>query len=591
MSSAHAVSKHHSSKKSIGLVALMVLSSLGGILLAPTASASVSGDYEITTSISPRPDIYMTAWDPVSIEVQVTNTGFFYNTESRSIEWFVCEGFQTEANCYNDREDYGIGSIESLPVGASINYTFIQSFNSYGDEGPYTLVYRFIDSDTVTSNDVAIYNFNLARKLVDVSIDEQDPISQLENLAEYNGKYILNTDTDYQMSMDGIVSSCGACGLEADLGWKLFDSFGVERANSSTTYTDLPNWGKVAFNRDLPVLNFDSEGVYTMQFGILDSVGTPSGDMNSFNDYQSVEVVFDDTVDLQISSMFPINAPTSAEYFYGNDSVAVTISNLGNHTVVEPLVRFTVMDLDETTESEEDCLPSEIIPGDEYTCVFDLNEEGDKKLRVFVSEALNEGLDAKPADNVLNVQAQVIVGDINPIIEQSNFYGTYNTADNITFSARVSSTAAGPLTYKWYRAGIQLIAEGQEVTIPASDLGLGDHFVQIRAFDSLNNLESATTLITVFNSTDISQGDWMTGSAVTRTHAKGVVEYDYPLAGVNYGPGAGLEALLRFSIDVVPTTEEPSAGMDWMEFDINLTKLIPDNVPRGKHCNTPVIGI
>ena len=38
------------------------------------------------------------------------------------------------------------------------------------------------------------------------------------------------------------------------------------------------------------------------------------------------------------------------------------------------------MDLDEQTESEEDCLPSEIIPGDEFTCIFDLNEEGDKKL-------------------------------------------------------------------------------------------------------------------------------------------------------------------------------------------------------------------
>ena len=580
MSSAHAVSKRHSSKKSIGLVALMILSSLGGILLAPTASASVSGDYEITTSISPRPDIYMSAWDPVYIEVQVKNSGFFYNSESRSLEWFVCEGFQTETDCYNDREDYGIGSIEPLAIGASLNYSFNQPFNSFGDEGPYTLIYRFIDSDTVTSNDVAIFNFNLAQKLVDVSIDEQDPISQLENLAEYNGKFILNTDTDYVMSMDGIVSSCGSCGLEADLGWKLVDSFGVELANSSTTYTSLPNWGAVAFTRDLPALNFDSEGTYTMHFGILDSIGTPSGDMNSFNDLQSVEVVFDDTVDLQISSMFPLNSPTSADYFYGNDSVAVTISNLGNHSVVGPLVRFTVMDLDEQIESEEDCFPTEIVPGEVETCIFDLNELGDKKLKVFVSEALNEGVDAKPSDNILNAQAEVIVGEINPIIEQSNFYGTYNTADNITFTARTLPTAAGPLTYKWYRAGIQLIAEGQEVTVPASQLGLGDHFIQIRAYDSLNNLESATTLITVFNSTDISQGDWMNGSAVTRTHAKGVVEYDYPLAGVNYGPGVGLEALIRMSIDVVSTTEEPSAGMDWMEFDINLTKIIPDNVPR-----------
>ena len=218
------------------------------------------------------------------------NSGFFFNSESGSIEWFVCEGFQTETDCYNDREDYGIGSIEPLAIGASLNYSFNQPFNSFGDEGPYTLVYRFIDSDTVTSNDVAIFNFNLAQKLVDVSLDEQDPISQLENLAEYNGKFILNTDTDYVMSMDGIVSSCGSCGLEADLGWKLVDSFGVERANSSTTYTSLPNWGTVAFTRDLPALNFDSEGTYTMHFGILDSIGTPSGDMNSFNDLQSVEV-------------------------------------------------------------------------------------------------------------------------------------------------------------------------------------------------------------------------------------------------------------------------------------------------------------
>ena len=53
MSSAHAVSSVHSSKKSIGLVGLLVLSTLGGIALSPTASASVTGDYEITDSISP----------------------------------------------------------------------------------------------------------------------------------------------------------------------------------------------------------------------------------------------------------------------------------------------------------------------------------------------------------------------------------------------------------------------------------------------------------------------------------------------------------------------------------------------------------
>ena len=580
MSSAYAVSNRRSSKKSIGLVGLLVLSSLGGILLAPTASASVSGDYEITASISPRPDVFMSSWDPISIEVQVTNSGFFINSQSRPIEWFVCEGYQDENSCYIDREDHGTGSIEPLDIGAHTNYSFTQNFNPNGDEGAYTLVYRFIDPDTNTSNDVGIYNFNISRNLVDVSFEPQNPISQLNNLAQYDGELILNTDTDYVMGIDGIVTSCGACGLEADLGWKLFDTFGVERANSTTTYTDLPAWGQSSFTRDMPALNFDTDGAYTMIFGFLGSNGTPSGDMNSFNDLQSIEVFFDDTVDLQITSMFPLNAPSSADYYYGNDSVAVTITNLGNHTVIEPLVRFTVMDLDEQTESEEDCLPTVIVPSHIVTCIFDLNHLGDKRLKVFISEALNEGIDAKPSDNIVNVQAEVIAGDINPVIEQSDFYGTYNTADNITFSARTLSTAASPLSFTWWQAGILPLGSGQELTVPASTIGLGDHYISVRATDSLGTLESATIMITIFNSTDISNGDWLNGSAVTRTHATGIATYDYPLAGVSYGPGEGLEALIRMSIDVVSTTEEPSAGMDWMEFDINLSKIIPDNVPR-----------
>ena len=128
--------------------------------------------------------------------------------------------------------------------------------------------------------------------------------------------------------------------------------------------------------------------------------------------------------------------------------------------------------------------------------------------------------------------------------------------------------------------GIIPLGSGFEITVPASAVGLGDHFISVRVTDSLGMLESTTTSITVFNSTDISSGNWLTGSAVTRTHAEGVATYDYPIAGLNYGPGTGLEALIRISIDVLPTTEEPTAGMDWMNFDLNLTELLPDNVPR-----------
>ena len=228
MSSAHAVSGNGSSRKSIGLAALLMISSLAGVMLVPTAAATVSGDYEITASISPKPGDYISAWDPISLEVEVTNTGFFFNTQSRSIEWFVCEGTKDVNSCYNDREEYGIGSIESLQIGSTLSYTFTTMYSSDGDEGEFTIVYRFIDSDTNTSNDVGVYNFNLAQKLVDIEIEPQDPISQLEDLASYNGDLILNTDTDYNLSVQGIVKSCPSCGLVADLGWKLVDNFGVE---------------------------------------------------------------------------------------------------------------------------------------------------------------------------------------------------------------------------------------------------------------------------------------------------------------------------------------------------------------------------
>jgi len=580
MSSAHAESSNASARSSIGLTALLMLSAFGGILLTPTVSAVISGDYAITSSISPLQDDVMSSWDPIPLEVQITNTGFFYNTESRSIEWFICEGTKDISSCFNEKEDYGSGIIEPLLVGESTNYAFTQSFSPDGDEGLFTLVYRFIDSDTNTSNDVGIYNFELSQELVDVYFGTQDPTSQLEHLAIYDGNIILNTDTDYNMSVDGFVTSCGTCNLVADIGWKLIDQIGVEVANSSISYSNLPSWGQSTFTRELPSLNFQSQGKYTMVFGLMNSNGTPSGDMNSYNDLQTIEVTFDDTVDLQITSMFPLNSPNSAKYFYGNDSVSVTVSNLGNHTVVEPLVRFTVMDLSENIEYVEDCYPPEILPGEQVNCIFDLNKLGDKKFKVFVSEALNEGDDSKPSDNIINVVSEVIAGEISPLIDQSNFYGRYNTADNITFSARTLSTAAEPLTFTWWLEGIIPLGSGKVLQVPASTIGLGDHYISVRAVDSLGSMESASTMITVYNSTDIGNGNWLNGSAVTRTHAEGVSMYDYPLPGISYGSGENMEALLRLSIDVVSTTEELDVGMDWMEFDINISNLLPDNIPR-----------
>ena len=579
MSSANLELSRSASRKSLGLVGLLLLSSLSAVLIVPTASA-VSGDYEITESLSPMPGQYLEPYEQLFIEVKITNTGFFNTQDDRGIEWWICE--DTSSNCKADSEQYGSEQIQPIPVGQSIDFQFTNPFSPNSNfDGAYKIIYEFSESDTGnSSNDYLETIFYFTPALVDVSINVQDPTTQLNGLAVYNDVKILNTDTDYFMDISGVVNSCASCELDAGLGWKLYNSTGDEVGSSTLSVTDLPAWGQSSFTRSLPAFTHSEEGTYTMEFGLIESSGANYGDLNDYNNLQSVEVTFDDTVDIQIMQMYPLNAPTSPTYFYGNNSVGVVIKNLGNHTVTEPLVRFTVMDLTDEIESEEDCYPDEILPSHEYYCIFDLNALGDKNLKVMASEMLNEGQDVRPADNIITQTAEVVAGAISPEIVQSNYFGEYNTGDNITLTAKTSSVAAGPLTYSWMQSGIISLGDGQEIELPGSFLGLGDQTISVIVTDALGTIDSETIEITVFNSTNIDTEDWLTGTAVTRTHAEGVAEFDLPVPGFNYGSGNNKQALLIMSIDVVPTDGSSDAGMDWMEFDLNISKMLPDNIPR-----------
>ena len=585
MSRAYAVAETVSVKKSLGLATLMIVSIFAGITYAPTASATVSGDLEITTSINPRPDDYKTSWDSVLLTVQITNTGFFYNTDQRLIEWFICEGIQDVTSCYNDREDRGQGSLDPIPIGQSLNYTFTQGFNPNGDEGEFTLVYRFLEMDGNSSNDYKSFTINFTRSLVDIKFEPQNLLAQLTDVATYDNEVIMNTNTDYQMEVSGMITSCSSCGLIAGLGWTLYDNNGIQVATAETNYSDLPTWSDASFTRYLPPLNHSTEGRYTMEFGVMSSSGTPNGDLNSYNNLQSIEVVFDDTIDLEISSMEPAFRLNQSDptYYFGNDSLVVHIANNGNLSVANPTVTFLILDAFDVTEYEETCSPNIIKAGEEVTCDFNIRKLGDKKFKVYVDQNLNEGVDAKPSDNMIDQNVNVQRGMMNPIIDQTNYNGIYNTDDTITFSARVMGNAAQPVSYSWALYGLKDYGNGSQIQVNASEIGLGDHYMNVIAEDSMipySISETAYINFTIFNSTNVVKEDWMSGTAVTRTHAESVVDLDYPMPGFNYRVGNDLSPLLRLSVDVLPTGGETDAGMDWMDFDLNLTKIIPDTIPR-----------
>ncbi|HIL64776.1 MAG: hypothetical protein CXT71_02500 [Methanobacteriota archaeon] len=580
MARADAAGISSNGNKTLGVCALLLLSTFAGIILAPSAAAAISGDLEISKSKSPLENVTYTSWNGLSIEVEVSNTGFFFNQNTRTIQWYICAGDLDENQCYNDKDGSGSGELQPIPIGTSVNLTFTNMFSPDGGSGIHTLVLKFQNADNEPSNDLLKVNFFLSQNLVDAIIPTQDPTSELTDMAVYDDELIFNTNHDYQMSVSGKLSNCLACGFSADFGWKLINSTGEEVANSSLNYASMPYGSNSDFSRALPPLNYSEEGRYTFEFGLVSSSGTPDGDMNSFNDMQSVDVIFDDSIDLQVKSMFPKYSPGSSTYFYGNDSVAVEIANNGNMTIFNPVIRFTVMDLTDEVESVEDCTPESILPGQVYSCIYDLNHLGDKNLKVSVPENLIEGTDVKPADNILTQTSEIIAGDINPLIDQSNFYGVYNTGDVIEFTARSAPTAAAPLQYTWWTGGIFQLGSGQAIEVDASTIGLGDHFISLRITDSLGILESKTITITVFNNSDISIGQWLDGSAVTRAHAAGTGSYDLPLPGAVYGPGEGLEALVIMSLDVFATGEETDIGLESISFDLNISQMLPDNIPR-----------
>ena len=293
--------------------------------------------------------------------------------------------------------------------------------------------------DGNSSNDYKSFTINFTRSLVDIKFEPQNLLTQLTDVPTYNNEVIMNTNTDYQMEVSGMITSCSSCGLIAGLGWTLYDNSGIQVASAETNYSDLPTWSDASFTRYLPPLNYSTEGRYTMEFGVMSSSGTPNGDLNSYNNLQSIEVVFDDTIDLEISSMEPAFRLNESDptYYFGNDSLVVHIANNGNLSVANPTVTFLILDAFDVTEYEETCSPNIIKAGEEVTCDFNIRKLGDKKFKVYVDQNLNEGVDAKPSDNMIDQNVNVQRGVMNPIIDQTNYNGTYNTDDTITFSARV----------------------------------------------------------------------------------------------------------------------------------------------------------
>ena len=259
-------------------------------------------------------------------------------------------------------------------------------------------------------------------------------------------------------------------------------------------------------------------------------------------------------------------------------------------SIYQPEVTFEIRWLLNGTVAEsQSCDIPVIHPGDTYSCVFDVSTLGDVNVVMRIQEIFDIGTDAKSGDNLMSQTVTVIVSNILPQIVQSSTNGQYFSGGNMTFEAITSNLAAKPLSFNWTYSQFASLGTGQTITANGSKFPtLGDYTITVHATDASGNREIASTVISILNSTDISNQPYFSGTAITRTNAYAESYFDYPIINGKYGAGGNLSPLRLMSFEIIPSEKNSNGiwvdttddlGLEFIEMEVNLSNILPSNVP------------
>lgn len=587
MSSASAPCRNEvrSTRSAFLLVSLLMMGGFLALVPVPLASAADT-ELGIISGNSPMENAHYSKYDGISLSVNIINTDSQNMDSSRLVRWHVCSGDHTSTGCPNSGRVDGTGSINNIAPGEQGVLEFTSRF--FPDEqetGIHTVEFKFAEEDGDSSDDSLIYNFWVADYLFDIDIaEEYDMRPANHTYAIEDGDYVYNSNTSYPMYVRGVSNNCFGCTFDVEMGWRLVNSTGDVIASNSSNHSGFSEWGEAIFNRTLPDLFSPQTGTFTLEIGVFnssatDSEGSDSQDLNSFNDLYSATVYFNDTLDLRVESMFPAYQFDSVEYFYGEDAVQVEVVNIGYLKSNE-----TQLYLEAVYSSGDNqimnCTVPILYPRQSYSCTFNLTKIGSYEVNATLGAIIDGIEDYNAEDNWLFEVIDVIAGPINPSIIMSSEDGIYDTGGEVELIAQVSSTAARPLNYSWLKFGFPMGEYGKVLKIPADELGMGDHDLSLIVIDALGNDESAIKRITVYNRTNLDHLPVIKGEALTRSTAALDHEISLPQLNIDYNLPENLSPLMLFEFDVVSTDpSNPDPGMESMEFDLNLSSIIPESVP------------
>ena len=461
----------HVSKQraSLGFVLMLLLSSLGALATVPVSSAALPGSIGITGTLSPSPDAWYSSFDTLDFSAEVTNNYASPSGATRTLTWYACEGDVTIPQCKSVFDDSGQFNMANIPGQSSASVDSIDLWSPGSSaEGIFTIVYAFSQNDQMAADDEFRFNINLTEDFVDVVADTaHNPLSHLQNLAEYDEEHVLNTETDYVFKSKGESTLCGVCSFSGQFGWQLWDVDDTMMLKEAyKTVANLPAWGGTdPYNINLPAFNYGQEGRFLLKYGLFSSSGNPHGDLNPGNNLASFEIVLNDSIDLKVVDVFPSHDGQSSQFYYGTDRVISTYANLGNMSVENISITYQVYNSQYEMEVDGLCLLPVMHPGDTATCKFDMTTTGTNRLiRIQMPTIYQNGEDVRMGDNLYQLNVDVQVGPINPYVQTNSDNDVYLTSDDVELVARFGPIASQPLNFTW-REGFYEWGQGQVLNL------------------------------------------------------------------------------------------------------------------------------
>lgn len=567
----------------LGLVALLVLSTLVSLAAAPTASAAVGGNLGIMSSTSPLADTYYQNMDEVTFSADVTNHRATASGAARTLTWFACEGVVTVPECKSVHESTGTFTMPNIAPGATETVTSATAWTPGGNaNGPYTVLYTFSNVDQDPTDDAYLFQINVTNAFIEAVVQtNHNPLDHLQNLAVYDGEQVLNSNTEYILKSKGQASVCSGCTLDAEFGWQLWTLDGITLLNQdyrTVSWSGADAWGGFSpFNLDLPTFTHDEEGRFLLKYGLFNSSGNPSGDLNPYNDLTNFTVVLNDSIDLKIDDVYPSHDAQASVFYFGTDRVVAEVSNPGNTSVDGAALTFEVYDQQYELEVADGCDLPILHPGQTASCSLNLTTTGDARLlRVQLQTIFSVGEDVRKGDNLYTITSDVEIGPIFPNIQANSQSKVYLTDDDVELVGRFSEIASQPLNFTW-REGFYVWGYGAVLNHTGEMFGLGSHNLSLQVQDPWGNTEYAYIEFDVLNSLNLTVEPYFTGRATTEAQASFEHEILLPELGVSYSIGQGKSPLMLLDLNIEGLNGNDN-GLRSIDLDLNLSALLPEAI-------------